>query len=118
MKNDLKGIWLVFLMIILVGCNIENNAEPNLILKGYILEVNQGRLLIAEDITKEEFDKIRDMTIKEIQDIEEKMIMLTYVSFTNVETFNVGDFVKVTVDGGINHSYPGQAGAKKIEIVE
>lgn len=105
-------------MIILAGCNVETNAEPELLLKGYILEVNQGRLLIAEDITKEVFDKIRDLSIKEIQEIEEKMIMLIYVSYTNVETFNVGDFVKVTVDGGINHSYPGQAGAKKIEIVE
>jgi hypothetical protein len=92
----------------LVGCS-------GIQTEGYVLVVEENRILVAEKITEEEYESIKD---KSISEIDEERISLIYFSYGDKEKINVGDKVKVWFDGNMATSYPAQAGATKIEIKE
>ena len=55
--------------LLITGCT-ESGTTPtdkDLKIEGYILEVEEGRVLVAEDITYEKYEEIKDKTIGEIQ---------------------------------------------------
>ncbi|WP_110067942.1 YobA family protein [Cytobacillus oceanisediminis] len=81
--------------------------------EGYILKVEENRILVAEDITSEEYKVIKE---KSISDLNREGISLIYLSSDEINSLNIGNKVEVLIDGGINESYPAQAKAKKIEV--
>ena len=111
-------IILLNFFLLLTGCT-ENEAistEDDLKIEGYILEVEEGRILVAKEITSEKYEEIKDKTIGEIQELDNERISLIFLSYKDTSSLKIGHKVDVWVDGGINESYPSQAGAKKIEI--
>jgi PBP1b-binding outer membrane lipoprotein LpoB len=106
----LKKIYslVIILHFALVGCS-------GIQTEGYVLVVEENRILVAEKITEEEYESIKD---KSISEIDEERISLIYFSYGDKEKINVGDKVKVWFDGNMATSYPAQAGATKIEIKE
>lgn len=123
---------LILLTQILSGCslnegpsNAENDAastneQPGnpsneTIITGYIIDKDEERLLVIEGLDKSEFD-INKQSVEEILKIAQPNA--TWITFKDNEKFSIGEKVKVTVRGGVNTSFPAQAAAKQIEVVE
>jgi hypothetical protein len=99
-----------FLFLSLVGCS--GTQEK---IEGYILEVEENRILVAEDVTAKEYEAIKD---KSISDLNEEEISLIYFSDVDKDNLQVGNKVEVWFDGNMSTTYPGQAGAIKIEVID
>ncbi|WLD92846.1 DUF3221 domain-containing protein [Alkalihalobacillus sp. AL-G] len=84
-------------------------------LEGYILDIKEGRVLVAYDITKEKFNQNNDKTIEDLSRSEE-YIPLIYLSYDDTSSLNKGNKVVIWIEGGIEDSYPQQAEAKKIQV--
>ncbi|MEA3318627.1 MAG: DUF3221 domain-containing protein [Bacillota bacterium] len=113
-----SGLHVLFisLFVVLVGCtSIEENANSSLIIDALILEVKDGRMLVAEDVTRTEYAEISNKTI---QELDEERISLIYLSFDKSVDVKVGDEVEIWIDGGLDHSYPAKGHAKKVEMKE
>ncbi|MFD1039419.1 YobA family protein [Virgibacillus byunsanensis] len=108
--KHIKTVLLMFVLIFTVAC-----SEPDI--EGYIIEIDEQRLLVAEDISIEKYEEIKDKTVNEIDRLSGH-ISLINLSYDDSSTFEKGDNVRVWIDGGIDESYPAQAGAKKIEVIE
>lgn len=125
-------VLLILLTHILSGCslsegpsNAENDAastneQPGnpsneTIITGYIIDKDEERLLVIEGLDKSEFD-INKQSVEEILKIAQPNA--TWITFKDNEKFSIGEKVKVTVRGGVNTSFPAQAAAKQIELVE
>ena len=108
---------LLSFILLITGCT-ENRSTPKeegLKLEGYILEVDEGRILVAESITSEQFVTLKDKTL---QELDSEGISLYYFSYEDTSSLRIGHKVNVWIEGGINLSYPAQASAKKIEVIE
>ncbi|MGD6777970.1 DUF3221 domain-containing protein [Sutcliffiella horikoshii] len=101
--------------ILMFGCTQEKALESSLIIEAVILEVKNGRMLVAEDITSSEYAEISNKTINEL---DEERISLIYLSYDKLADVKAGDEVKIWIDGGLDHSYPAQGHAKKVEVKE
>lgn len=88
-------------------------SENDLKTEGFILEVEKGRLLVAENITEVKYQEIKNKTI---QELDEARISLIYLSYNHENNVKAGNKVTVWIDGGVEHSYPAQAGVKKIAV--
>jgi hypothetical protein len=88
-------------------------GEPTL--EGYILDIQNGKVLVAYNISNEKFHEIKDKSIKELSNNAEH-VPLIYLSYDDTDTLNKGNKVKVWMEGGIDDSYPQQAGAKVIKV--
>ncbi|ALC85228.1 hypothetical protein AM499_04895 [Bacillus sp. FJAT-22090] len=108
---------LLSFILLITGCT-ENRTTPkedDLKIEGYILEVDEGKILVAEGITSEQYETIIDKTL---QELDKERISLFYLSYEDTSSLRKGYKVDVWIDGGINESNPAQAGAKKIEVIE
>ncbi|WP_226682923.1 DUF3221 domain-containing protein [Sutcliffiella horikoshii] len=103
--------------ILMVGCaNIEEKAlESSLLIDAVILEIKDGRMLVAEDVTSSEYAEI---STKTIQELDEEGISLIYLNYEKLADVKAGDEVRIWIDGGLDHSYPAQGHAKKVEVKE
>ena len=99
----------------LVGCSEISKTTEQEKTEGYILEVEEHRILVAEDITAEEYEAIKD---KSISELDEEGISLIYFSNDDIGNLQVGNKVEIWFDGNMATSYPAQAGAIKIEVKE
>lgn len=99
---------------VLVGCN-NTLAEKQVVTEGYILGIEKNRILVAENISVENFEAIKNDSLSEL---EKEEISLIY--FSNVDTNNLqnGNNVKILFNGNVNMSFPAQASADKIEVME
>ncbi|WP_181444539.1 DUF3221 domain-containing protein [Bacillus sp. 03113] len=88
------------------------NSLPEV--KGIILEVDENSLLVAQDLTIEKYNEIKNKTSNEI--IKDYNLPLIGISSKEANSFKKGDKVKIWIRGDIYTSYPEQAKAKRIEI--
>ncbi len=109
-------VLLISLLVLVTGCTQieEKTLESSMVIRGYILEIKEGRMLVAEDVSKSEYAEISDKTTRELGEEGIPLIYLTYDKSINVK---VGDEVEAWVDG-IDDSYPAQSHAKKIKVKE
>lgn len=105
-------ISLSFLLFI-TGCSEKGTIVTDLTIDGYILKIENSRILVAENITTERYEEIKD---KRIEDLLEDRISLIYLSYDNTEGLKVGNKVEAWIDGGVDTSNPAQSKAKKVEI--
>lgn len=108
---------LLSFFLLITGCT-ENRTTPkedDLKIEGYILEVDEGRILVVEGITSEQYERLKDKTL---QELDNENISLFYLSYEDTSSLRKGYKVDVWIDGGIDESNPAQAGAKKIEVKE
>ncbi|RXZ77457.1 DUF3221 domain-containing protein [Paenibacillaceae bacterium] len=101
---------LALMMILLAGCSFEEvssiNRSPNEG-EGFILEVTENRILVVEN-------KYMNKTWEDIMDeYVGEAIWLT----TNTRNLKPGQKIHYKIKGGINESYPSQAEAKEVKIV-
>ncbi|NLP52475.1 DUF3221 domain-containing protein [Bacillus sp. RO1] len=109
-------VLFISLIVVLVGCtSIEEKANPSLIIDALILEVKDGRMLVAENVTRSEYAAVSKKTI---QELDEERISLIYLSFDKLADVKVGDEVQIWIDGGLDHSYPAKGHAKRVEVKE
>lgn len=110
--NRLVMSLFVMVMIVLTGCG-EANIE------GIVIESTNQSLLIAQDLTIEEYEDINHKSPTDIQndDVsgEGPHLGLIKVSYDQADDFAEGDIVKVWLTGDIMESYPSQAEAKKVK---
>lgn len=114
MKNNLKII-LLFLVIasvlITMGC-----VKGELItIKGTIMKVAYNRVLISQtsELKPQDFNKSIEQLAKK------RALDLIWVDTSNLKrSFETGNQVKVWLKGDIKESYPAQAEAKKIKIID
>ncbi|WP_454190932.1 YobA family protein [Paenibacillus sp. Marseille-Q7038] len=131
----MKKLVVTFLLVplILSGCSLNKgsssesgsgstneeatNPTNDTIITGYIIDKEKDRLLIVEGLDESEFN-ITLQSVDKILKIAEPNA--TWVSIGGIKNndFNVGEQVKVTVDGGVNTSFPAQASAKKVELIK
>jgi len=117
LRNFCTILILLTLILLITGC-VENRTTPkedDLKIEGYILEVDEGRILLAEGMTSEQYETLKDTTF---QELDNQSISLFYLSFEDTSRLRKGDKVDVWIDGGIDLSDPAQAGAKKIEVTK
>jgi len=98
--------------VLLVGC-----GEADL--QGIVIETTENYLLIAQNLSADEYEKIRHKSPTDIQNDDVAGIgshlNLIDISYDRTADFSPGDFVQVWLSGDIMTSYPAQATAKKIE---
>src|SRR5690625_75809 len=103
------------LVIILSGCG-EHHVE------GIVIDVQDTYLLIAQDITTEQYDEIRHKSPTDIQNDDVAGIGphlgLIDISYGQTADFSAGDYVHVWLTGDIMESYPSQATAKKVKLAD
>ncbi|QFG00792.1 DUF3221 domain-containing protein [Psychrobacillus glaciei] len=78
---------LIFLSFVffITGC-AENRTTPKeegLIIEGYILEVYEGRILLAKDITSEQYETLKDKTLQELGKERISLFYLRYEDTCN-----------------------------------
>ena len=105
--------FLIVFCFALVGCSEINKTTKTEQIEGYIIEIEENRILVAEDITSDKYEAIKD---KSISDLNEEGISLIYFSNDDISNLRVGNKVEIWFDGKMAESYPGQAGAIKIEV--
>ena len=106
---------LIVFCFALVGCSEISKTTKQEQTEGYIIEIEENRILVAEDITSDEYEAIKD---KSISELNEEGISLIYFSNDDISNLQVGNKVEIWFDGNMATSYPGQAGATKIEVKE
>lgn len=107
--SHLKMLMIVVMTIALLGCGEKLNSEPSG--QGYIFEVSEGRVLILDNVKESDFGKgWKDI----FEDYTGNAIWLK----TSTSKYKVGQKVRYWVDGGVDESFPAQAGARKIEIIK
>lgn len=109
-------VLLSFINLFLFGCTGKgaiNNDPPY---EGYILSIENGIVLVAYDITEEKYKQIKNQSLREIDENKE-YIPLIYLRYEDTNNLKEDDKVKVWIDDGVDDSYPSQATAKKIEVI-
>src|SRR5690625_7968543 len=86
---------LLFLSILLFGCGSNTNSRADI--TGYVLQAEDGRVLVAENVSLEEFDDIKDQSISDLDGQND--VELVYISYDHTGIFEKGDVIEAWVDG-------------------
>ncbi|THE13070.1 DUF3221 domain-containing protein [Bacillus timonensis] len=111
---------IVFLFIfLLVGCGTsgQNGDVAEMTVTGYVLEVGE-RILVNEKIIEEEFETKTEQEIHDEYYLSSTFFSIRSVNQSIVSKLEVGQKVKIVVEGAIAESAPAQAKAREIEIVK
>lgn len=110
-------ISILFLTVFLSACG---SGGPDV--NGVLLEVNDNNVLLSENLTLEEYEQIKEISATDLQneDVngERDPLNLMSISYDKTDAFKAGTSVDVWLTGDIMESYPSQAEAKKINVVE
>lgn len=105
-------LFMLLISISLVGCG---KAD----LSGIILDVSDNTILLATDLSQEEYEEIKDIPARTLQkeDLhgERDSLGLIDIIYEKELDLQIGEQVDVWITGDILNSYPGQAKAKKIK---
>lgn len=111
----MRIIYLLFILgivnILLAGCG---KAD----MEGIVLDINEHEIKLAKNLTPEEYDEIKDMsvTILHNEDVAgDRDLGLIDLTYEHHDELNKGDEVEVWIDGDMMDSYPPQAAAKKVQ---
>ncbi|MFS0751642.1 DUF3221 domain-containing protein [Oceanobacillus sp. 1P07AA] len=107
MTRKIILLTVFFYIILLIGCS--NNIT------GYIVGIEGNDIYLSEGMTQEEYNKSQDKTVQQLIDDNVSLIDLRY---DGDQEFKPGDYVIVKLDGDIMASYPEQAIAKDITIIQ
>lgn len=99
-------LFLIVLSVSLAGCAGGSRT-------GYVIEIRDNSLLVAQTISLERYNELKDVPSNEW--INQEGLGLISVRYEGAEEFEAGDQVKFWLDGGVRESYPEQADAKKVE---
>lgn len=105
----MKRGWVLFLLILVcAGCALGPQTSNRMEGEGYILEVAEDRVLVLEEpFANQSWTDI-------MEDYDGEAIWLN----TRTPNLKPGQKIRYTIKGGINESYPSQADAKVIQVLE
>ena len=107
-KTILLSISLIIIVISLIIVFQPSSPADG---KGYILEKYDNKVLVVDNIDFQQGDIVKWNDIFETY--EGNAIVLT----TNKNSLKVGQYVEYWIDGGVNTSFPLQAKAKRIKVI-
>lgn len=114
-KAMFSFIIIILFTVSLVGCG---DAD----MKGIVLEVNENEIKLAENLSPNKYEKIKNESVETLQneDVQGKRdgLALMDITYDDADEFSKGDEVAVWIDGDIMTSYPGRAEAKKITKIK
>jgi hypothetical protein len=101
-------LFSIVLLVSLSGCaKAQDSGE------GFILEVNDHSILVAQNISLTKYNELKDVSSEAL--IDQSGLELIWLTYEKAEEFQKGDHVVFWIDGGVRESYPEQANAKKVE---
>ncbi|MEO4054754.1 DUF4362 domain-containing protein [Solibacillus sp. CAU 1738] len=94
----------------------KQNVQPEVIVQGYVLKINNNEMLIGEDLTMLDYEWMKD----ELQHMNFENYSYNFTILEGVDTkvFNLGDKILATIKGSIVGSKPGRAKVKEIKKIE
>lgn len=109
---------LIIFVVILVNLSLTScrNADLN----GIIIKTAENQILLATELSSEEYEEIKELPASQIQNadvLSDAYYGLINLTYQNTEKFTPGDYVEVWIDGDVLESYPLQANAKKISLI-
>ncbi len=108
-----------FFTLLLASCGTggQSGNSVETTITGYILEIGE-RILVNEHIIGAEFETKTDQEIYDEYYYSSIFFNVSSIDKSVVSKLEVGQKVKIVVDGGIAESAPAQAKASKVEIVD
>jgi uncharacterized protein YcfL len=109
-----KWIFLLIIVLAATGCSNEKNVSEKTdqsTMSGYIIDKKEQMILVVENVTEED---VKTKSVKELLQLQPPAIWFTGVDTNLYENLQIGEQVKVKIDGGVFLSYPGKATAEEI----
>ncbi len=103
--------YILFVLFFLSSCVVDGKME------GYILEIEEDDILLANDASLEEYEEWKELTYDELLEATPTPSLIEIV-YEGEKEFQKGDRVQIQLDGDVLASFPGQAKAKKIKIIK
>ncbi|HLQ74295.1 MAG TPA: DUF3221 domain-containing protein, partial [Bacillota bacterium] len=103
----MKKVYLIIIssfLIVLASCSEQADVS------GIVINIEEDRLLVAQQMTAEEYDEVKDQSATDIQnkDVEGEtnfdLIVLTYEG--DIDSFAAGDEIDAWINEGVMMSYP------------
>lgn len=108
-----KAIKFFFVFLIALSVSLAGCANEQVSGEGFILEVNDNSILVAQDISLERYNELKGVSSEAL--IDQGGLKLIRLIYEKSGEFQRGDLVKYWIEGGVKESYPEQAKAKKVE---
>ncbi|WP_210367281.1 DUF3221 domain-containing protein [Bacillus sp. REN3] len=104
-----KFFFLFTALLVFAGCANEKEAR-----EGYILQVNDDSVLVAQDINLARYEEVKDLNQNEWT--KEEGLKLISLRYDKAREYKEGDHILFWIDGVVAESYPEQATAKEIRL--
>ncbi|MFD0618429.1 YobA family protein [Paenibacillus sp. GCM10027629] len=104
-----KIIFFTFLIGLFAGCS--HSKPPDF--QGRIIDIKESRVLVVSNVSIKELE-----TRTQTQLLNDKAPNAVWINVSSINKYKVGQLLEVWYQGGVDTSYPAQAGAKKVEIIE
>lgn len=117
----------VFTILLLLSCettrtNGKDSAEmistEKFQIEGYIISKENDRLLIVENLSKEQADTKKYTTNQILEKANPHATWISAADPLSSNDYQVGERIQVTIKGGVDASFPAQAAAEKIEVLK
>ncbi len=116
----MKRLFVVIVIIFLMTGFLAACGSPQM--EGIILEVSDDMILVSQNLTTNEYEEIKDTSVTTLQkeDVfgERDSLNLIELTYEEASSFKPGDEVEIWIKGDILDSYPGQATAKKVSLLD
>lgn len=106
---------LTFFLLIAGGCSSQDKGNETAI-EGLVIDKSENRLLIVSAADRAEIN-LQEQTVEEILGMVSPDAIWISAPVSTIEQYDTGDEVRVTIEGGVNTSYPAQASAKSIDPI-
>ncbi|WNF23293.1 DUF3221 domain-containing protein [Mesobacillus jeotgali] len=109
----MKAIKLFFAVMMMLAIYLAGCAKAEEPREGFVLEVKDESILVAQNITMERYNELKDVSSEAL--IDQGGLDLIWLTYEKAADFKKGDQVQFWLDGDVRESYPAQADARKIE---
>lgn len=101
---------------IIAQSEMKQDENPEIIIQGYILQVNGDSMLIGVDLNRMDYEWLND----EIQQIDFSNYAIEFIRLEGVINgeYKIGDKIEAVIKGGITGSHPGRAQVKDIKRLD
>lgn len=117
---------IIVALLTVTGCGADGQNEPDEVntksepdKMGFVLKVDNDDVMIAEDISSEEYEEMKDMSYSDLAKMNMDNGPFIYeLSYDDTDKLNQGDEVEVWMEDGLGDSDIQVGKAKKISIKE
>lgn len=116
-SKDLILFIVLLANLSLTSCRPMGNADFD----GIIIKTTDEQLLLATELSFQEYEEIKDQPASEIQNADvlgDAYYGLINLTYEDTDSFSPGDYVQVWIDGDILESYPMQAKASRVALIK